>query len=307
MEQINGLIFFFLAILIGYFATKARMLPETAADVLSAALINICYPAMILDTFIHIDTDSLLHTGLPVAAASLCVTVVLFFLALWLFREQSAKRKSLLCIMTGIGNTSYVAIPLLSVFLSAEGMFIAIVNSAVQDILIWSLYHPLFLGSGTKDKKELLRKIFTSPCLIAVIVGVIMAAYRVSLPSFLQVTVSRLSDTVAPVALLFLGALICRHGLLSWRRDRMAIVYAFAKVLVLPLVVYAVLCLFLPASTTLLLAILFASPAPLTAVVWSKIYDSDEHFAVNGCISSTLLYLIVASAALYLFSQMGLL
>ena len=307
MEQINGLIFFFLAIFVGYFATKAHLLPDSAADVLSAALINIFYPAMILDTFIHIDTDSLLHTGLPVAVATLGVTVVLFFVALWLFRKQPANRKPLMCIMTGIGNTSYVAIPLLSVFLPAEGMFIAIVNSAVQDILIWSLYHPLFLGAGTKDRKELLRKIFTSPCLIAVIVGVIMAACRVSLPSFLQVTVSRLSDTVAPVALLFLGALICRHGLLSWRKDRTAIVYALAKVLALPLVVYIVLQFFLPTSTTLLLAILFASPAPLTAVVWSKIYNSDEAFAVNGCICSTLLYLPIAAAALYLFSQMGLL
>ena len=307
MEQINGLIFFFLVIFIGYFATKSRLLPQEAADVLPAVLLNICYPAMILDTFIHIDTEALLHTGLPVALATLGVTAVLFFVALWLFRKQPAHRKPLLCIMTGIGNTSYVAIPLLSVFLPAEGMFVAIVNSAVQDILIWSLYHPLFLGSGTKNKKELLRKIFTSPCLIAVIVGVVLAACRVTLPAFLQVTVSRLSDTVAPIALLFLGALICRHGLFSWRKDRLAIVYSFAKVLLLPLVVYAVLRLFLPTSTTLLLAILFASPAPLTAVVWSKIYDSDEVFAVNGCISSTLLYLPIAAAALYLLSQMGLL
>ena len=307
MEQINGLIFFFLTIFIGYFAAKSRLLPAEAADVLPAVLINICYPAMILDTFTHIDTEALLHTGLPVALATLGVTVVLFFASLWMFRRQPARRKPLLCIMTGIGNTSYVAIPLLSVFLGAEGMFIAIINSAVQDILIWTLYHPLFLGAGTKDKKELLRKIFTSPCLIAAVAGVVLAACRVTLPSFLQVTVSRLSDTTAPVALLFLGALICRHGLLSWRRDRLAMVYALAKVLALPPVIYAVLQFFLPASTTLLLAVLFASPAPLTAVVWSKMYDSDERLAVNGCISSTLLYLAVAGGALYLFSQYGLL
>ena len=139
MEQINGLIFFFLVIFIGYFATKSRLLPKEAADVLPAVLLNICYPAMILDTFIHIDTESLLHTGLPVALATLGVTAVLFFVALLLFRKQPAYRKPLLCIMTGIGNTSYVAIPLLSVFLPAAGMFIAIVNSAVQDILIWTL------------------------------------------------------------------------------------------------------------------------------------------------------------------------
>ena len=184
MEQINGLIFFFLTIFIGYFAAKSRLLPVEAADVLPAVLINICYPAMILDTFTHIDTDALLHTGLPVALATLGVTVVLFFASLWMFRRQPARRKPLLCIMTGIGNTSYVAIPLLSVFLGAEGMFIAIINSAVQDILIWTLYHPLFLGAGTKDKKELLRKIFTSPCLIAAVAGVVLAACRVTLPSF---------------------------------------------------------------------------------------------------------------------------
>lgn len=307
MEQINGLLFFFLMILLGYFAAKARLLPAEALDVLPAVLLHLCYPAMILEIFTQIDTASLLHTLLPVALATLGVTAALFFGALWVFRRQPARRKPLLCMMIGIGNTSYVAIPLLSVFLSAEGMLIAVVNSAVQDILIWTLYHPLFLGAGTKDRKELLKKIGASPCLLAVVAGVVLAACRVTLPSFLQLTVSRLSDTTAPVALLFLGALICRHGLLAWRRDRTAMVYAPVKVLLLPLAVYAALRWFLPASTTLLLAVLFASPAPLTAVVWSRMYDSDERLAVNGCISSTLLYLAVAGGALYGFSQHGLL
>lgn len=307
MEQINGLIFFILVIMLGFFAMKVRLLPEQTTDVLPVVLINICYPAMILDTFIHIDTQTLLHMGLPAAVATFGVTLVLFLLSLWAFRKQSAQRKPLLCIMTGICNTSYVAIPLLSVFLSPEGMFIAIVNSSVQDILIWTLYHPLFLGSGTKDRRELLRKIFTSPCLIAVILGVILAACRVTLPSFLQSTVSRLSDTVAPVALLFLGALICQNGLLSWRKDHTAMLYALAKVLLLPPIIYFVLRMVMPVNHALLLAILFASPAPLTGVVWSKMYDSDERLAVNSMISSTLLYLVAVSPLLYLFFRMGLL
>ena len=37
-------------------------------------------------------------------------------------------------------------------------MLLCVIHSAVQDLLIWSLYHSLFLGTFTGSRRELIKK-----------------------------------------------------------------------------------------------------------------------------------------------------
>lgn len=306
MQRIDGLIFFVLLISIGYFFSKLNLLPAGSSDILPAILVNICYPALVLETFTQADINALTHTGLPVMAATFTVTFLLFLGSLLLYRKQPPSRKPLLCFITGIGNVSYVTIPLMRVFLSSECLFAAIIHGTVQDFLIWGLYHQLFLGAGAVSKRQLLRQVAASPCLIAVIVGALLAAFQITLPSFVQLTISQINAITSPVALLFLGALIYQHGLLAWRKDRSAVCFSLTKVILLPILVFCTLRFFLPVSTSLLLAILFGSPAPLMSVVWCKLYNGDTRLAVDCCICSTLVFLLAAVIALLIFTRIGL-
>ena len=68
--------------------------------------------------------------------------------------------------------------------------------------MIWRLYHSLFLGTFTGSRRELIKKVFTSPALLAAIAGLLLAVFRIRLPSFLQTTVTTLSGMTSPLALL---------------------------------------------------------------------------------------------------------
>lgn len=303
---LDNLCFFFLMILIGYGAARSGLVSDKAPDVLPGVLLNICYPGMVLHTFTTTDAETLLTTGLPTAAATLAVTGVLFFSSLLVFRRSPVSRRAYWRFVTGIGNVSYAAIPLLSVFLPSEAMLLCVIHGAVQDFLIWSLYHPLFLGSSAKSRKELVRKTLTSPSLIAAVAGVLLAVFQVQLPSFLQSTVNTLNTMTSPLALLLLGTLICRYGALNWRRDRLAIQYALLKIVALPFALFWILRCFMDTEQAFLLAILFGSPAPLTGVVWCKEYGGDAELAVDCTICSTLMFLVVMSAVLLLGKTLGL-
>lgn len=298
---LNNLLFFFLMILLGYGAARVKLVSDKTADALPGVLLNICYPGLVLHTFTTADPQSLLKTGLPIAAATLAVTLALFFGSLPLFRRAPPRRRAYWRFVSGIGNATYVALPLLGVFLPEEGVLVGVIHSAVQDFLIWGLYHPLFLGSTVQSRGELVKKTLTSPSLIAVLVGLALAVFQIRLPAFLQYTVDTLSTVTSPLALLLLGVLICRYGALSWRKDRLAIAYSLLKVLALPLVLFWVLRCFMEFRQAFLLAVLFGSPAPLTGVVWSMEYGGDAELAVHCTICSTLLFLLVMSAALALF------
>lgn len=305
--QLDGFLFFLLVIALGYFAARFGLVKEEAVEVLPSLLLNLCFPALLLTTFASVDRHTLLTAGLPALIVTPLFALLPFFASLLLFRKDEPERRALLRYITGIGNTSFVCIPLLRLFLSDAQMLIVFVHGAVMDLLIWGLHHPLFVGSGLRKNRQPLYKLLLSPCLLAVVAGTILALTGAPLPSFLQFTADALAAVVSPLSLLLIGMLIRQYGLLGWRKNRTAIFYSLWKVLVYPCLVFAALYFFLPLQSALILAILFGSPAPVTAVVWCKEYRRDTKLAVDCLIPSTILYFLVMGGALTALTHFGIL
>ncbi len=305
--QLDGFLLFFFVIILGYTAARCRLVPRAAAEALSPVLMNVLFPAMLLRSFSTTDPQALLRTGLPVVAATAVFSLLPFFVSRWLLRKQEVQRRALLGFISGVGNTSFVCIPLLSLFLGKEAMLIVFTHGAVMDFLIWGVHHQIFVGSGSRDWKKIAKKLCTSPCLLAVVTGIVLAVLHVQLPSFITTTLDALKAAVSPVALLMIGILICDYGALSWCKSPTAIYYTLWKVLVLPCLVFAVLYFFLPLRTALVLAIVFGSPAPVMGVLWCKQYGGDAALAVDCLVPSTLLYFLVMGGALLALTANGIL
>lgn len=305
--QADGLVFFLIVIAVGYFALKLRLVPDSAADALSSILLNLCFPAMLLNTFLRTDPKALLQTGLATVVVSLVFSLLPFALSNFLLRKRPNDERTLFRYILSIGNTSFVCIPLLSLFLGDDQMLIVIVHGAVMDLLIWGVHHPLFLGSGGKNRRESIGKILASPCLIAVVLGIILCICGVKLPSFLSYTLEALEATVSPLSLLFIGMLISRYGLLNWRHSKKAVVYSVWRVLLYPYLVFAAVSWFLPLQTAIILAVLFGSPTPISAVLWCKEYGRDTKTVVDCLIPSTLLYFAVYGALMMCLTSFGIL
>ena len=306
MSELSGLFYLVLMVAIGYGASAAKLLPEKTADTLPQVLFNICYPAMILDTFLTVDTSVVLGTGLPVVVATIAATLILLALGLVLFRKAPEGMRSLYSFLMGVGNVTYVAIPLFSVFLPAQAVLVAILHSTAQDPLIWGIYLPFLLERGQRKERPI-KNALTSPCLIATALGALICFTGIPLPDFIADTAARVSAATSPLALLLIGMLVRQYGLLSWVRDRRALVYSVLKVLALPCCLFLVFRLFLSGTDAILLSILFGSPAPLLSIVWAKQNGQDAAFPVHCFLASTLLFLSAASGLLILLTKFGIL
>jgi len=301
MQQLSGLIFLFLAVCIGYLAAAVKLVDRTAVDVLPQLLFNICYPAMIVETFASIDIALLMGSGLPIALATVVITFILLGGCLLLFRRLPRQQRALYTFLAGVGNVTFVAIPVFQVFLPTQTAMVAILHGASQDPLIWSIYNPMLIRSQGEGSQPL-GKILANPCLLATFIGLIVVCFRIPLPFFLLDTVSRISSLTAPLALLLIGMLIHQYGLFSWIGDRAAIVYSLIRVLIFPLVIGALLLPFLGFVNAILLAVLFATPAPLMAVAWATRAKSQVAFTIHCFLASTLLYLLVMSPLLLILA-----
>lgn len=300
--MLDGIVSFFLMIALGYGLIRTRLLSQESPQYLSSLLMAVCFPAMILKSFLAVDPRSLLNTGL----STLVVTVLFSLLPALLFRlkKNPSPCSSLYSFICGIGNVSFVCIPLLRLFLSEEEMLPVYLHVAIQDLLIWGMFHPAFAG---KHNKGSLKKLLTEPCLLAVAAGLVLAVSGIRLPSLLTQPMDALDACVSPLALLFLGMTIARYGLVSWASSRSSIIYSLYKVLLYPILIFLLLLPFLSLQETLLLSILFGSPAPVAAVVWMQKYTSDPSPAIHCLIPSTLLYFLLYTPTLLLLTRSGLL
>ncbi len=305
--MLDGFIFFILMIAIGYFVVRIKLISESAADSLSSVLLNVCFPAMVLKNFLATDTEHLLQSGIASLIVSLICATIPSVIVFFLLKKSDLERRTLFRYISGIGNTSFVCIPLFSLFLNADQMLIVIVHGAVMDILIWGIHHQLFLGSGATSAKQIIKKMIASPCLIAVILGIALCLTGTKLPSFLTYSIDALEAAVSPLALLFIGMLICRYGLLNWVKCKDAIIYTALRVLVYPCLIFSVLYWILPLQTALILSMLFGSPTPITAVLWCKEYGKGTQLVVNCLIPSTVTYFTVMGGLLLVLTKLGIL
>lgn len=305
--KFDDLFFFFVVILIGYLATWFKLLPSQSESVFPRFLMNICYPAMIIKTITNIPLEEMFRSGFFAVMATLVVTLVLYFLSGLAVRKDPVSRQAQLRLQLGIGNVVYTTIPLLGALFGPEVMFVAIMHSVTQDILIWTLYYPMSLGlaSGQSEKTGL--RLLKSPCILALILALILRFAGLELPGPVSYTVARLSDMVAPAALVYMGFLLYRYGIFKWARDPIAIKYALVKTVVIPIAVTAILLPLTDVLTAVVLGMLFGSSAPTVSIVWAEGHKGDLPLAINCFLSSTLLHILLTLVAGFLLLKTGVL
>ncbi len=289
----DGVIYVIFMIAAGYGLVRGKLLPKEGSGFLSSLLMTLCFPAMILNCFLALDPKELLSTGLTTAV----VTVVFSLLPalILLLKKEKGPLHSLYSFICGVGNVSFVCIPLLRLFLPEEDMLTVYLHVSIQDLLIWGLFHPAFAG---RQSPRQWKKFLTEPCMLAVLMGLLLCLLRVQLPSFLSMPLEALDACVSPLALVFLGMTLGQYGSnIHWLR-KTPLLYTLYKVVAYPLVIFGLLSLFLPMKGALLMAILFGSPAPVASVVWMHRYTNDPTPAIACVIPSTLLYFLLYTPVL---------
>ena len=289
--MIDGVVYVIFMIFAGYGLVRGRLLPKESSGLVSSLLMTLCFPAMILQGFLVLDPKELLSTGLTTAVItvgfSLLPALVLFF------KREKGPLHNLYSFICGIGNVSFVCIPLLRLFLPEEDMVTVYLHVSIQDLLIWGLFHPSFAGGKGQWKKVL-----TEPCMLAVLAGLVLCLLRVQLPSFLAMPLEALDACVSPLALVFLGMTLAQYGKEARWLRKTPLCYTLYKVVAYPLVIFGLLSLLLPVREALLMAVLFGSPAPIASVIWMQRYTNDPTPAISCVIPSTILYFLLYTPVL---------
>lgn len=280
----------FLFILIGMILTKTHIITPEGRKSLSDLLIHFILPCNIICSF-RIDMD---HQIMSTCGQILLITGVcqLFYLAVSKVLFRGVPKEQLACLRyaTVCSNAGFLGIPIIGAVYGATGTLLTSIGLIPQRIVMWSAGLSFFTRTSGKD---VLRKLLTHPCIIAVVIGfALIFSGNPALPAPIESCLKGASGCTTCLSMLVIGSILASAEHVNLR-DRIIWRYTLARLVLIPLAVYVVLALLHVDRTLIGVAVLSSGmPAGSTTAILAARYDGDAPFASCLIFVSTLMSMV---------------
>jgi malate permease and related proteins len=223
-----------LALLVACFALgvvlrRSGRLPDGGPGALNAFIINIALPALILTHLHAVEITSALVLAAAVAWVLFALSIA-FFGIVGRVAGLAPQSVGALTLTGGLANTSFLGIPMIEAFYGsagvAQGLVIDQLGSYLALATLGIVVATMYSGAAF-DQRAIVRKIVTFPPLLAVIAALLLRPLEY--PEWLATTLLRLGDTLAPLALVSVGAQV-RLGELEGNVRKLALGLGFKLV-----------------------------------------------------------------------------
>lgn len=275
----NNLILLVTCFLLGVALRRAGRMPEQAPATLNSFIIYVSLPAL---TLLHIHDLKLSGDVALVAAMAWLhfALAVAFFWGVGRWLKLPRATVGALILMGGLGNTSFLGLPMIEAYYGKESIVTGIVADQLGSFLALSTLGIAvagFYSSAAPTARTILRRIVLFPPFIALLLGA--ALIPVAYPDWLVAVLKRLGDTLAPLALVSVGFQL-QLGQLAGNRRNLAIGLAF-KLFLAPLAIFLLYVPVLGASGQAIQVTLFeaAMPPMITASILATEHDLDPPLA----------------------------
>lgn len=270
----TSIILLFLCLFIGIGIRYIKAFPRNTHTTLNQFIIYISLPAMALHYLpkINFSWDLLFPVAVPWIAFA---GAFLLFAGLGKLFGWSRSLIGCLILTGGLGNTSFVGIPVIEALYGQEGLKTLImvdlpgtfVALSTVGILVATIY-----SRGENNFGLIFRKIFTFPPFIVFLIGIGLNLLNVQFPDYLDEVFYKLSATITPIALVSVGfQLKIKERSKHWPFLFLGLSY---QLIVLPAFIYLLYIVFLgQKGTAIEVCVMEAAMAPMiTASIISSSY-----------------------------------
>lgn len=292
----------FLMMLVGYLIVKAGLFRAEDSKVLSNIVVYVCFPCLLITSF-QIELTEETAKGLLLAVVASAVShlfmIVVVFLLDKPFRLDRIEKASIIYT-----NSGYLVIPLVTAVLGEEWVFYTTAFILVQNLLIWT--HGVSMISGKETRN--IRKILTSPNIIALMIAVVLFVAQIRLPAVAMDCMKSIGNMVTPASMLVVGMVIGDMDLKWVFRQKRPYLISFIRLILIPFLAavgFAILRnMRLHAdSEYILMIVLIATAAPVAAMITqlAQIYDKDVRYASVINVMSVVFCVVTMPMAILIY------
>jgi len=201
----NNIVLLFGCLLLGIALRVTQRFPDHAHLSLNSFIIHISLPALIILQIhsVSLRPEHLLSIAMPWIMFSLGVG---FFWMLSARLNFSRETTGALMLSGGLANTSFVGLPMIEAFFNASSLATGILIDQLGTYLVLSTLGvtvATIYPANSDSRAAILKRIIAFPPLLALIAAFAFIPFE--LPSWISELLKRLSDTLAPLALVSFG------------------------------------------------------------------------------------------------------
>lgn len=283
----SNLVLIFVCLICGYSFRRTERLPTSTATALNSFIIFMSLPALVLLQITNLFKTLELQWShvLPISMPWIVFGLSwLFFSKLGERRGWTRARTGALILVAGLGNTSFVGIPLLEGIVGPEAVAWGVLIDQLGSFLVLStlgLLVATLYGKSKGAPRTPLKQTLSFPPFIALVTALILGANRIAFSGVSAQILERISLTLVPLALFSVGFQL-RLNLATLKRYFRPLSLALLfKMLLCPLL-FLGLVLLLKIEMNLITRVMIlesAMPTMITSAVVVSEFSLDEELA----------------------------
>lgn len=291
---INLQLMMFLEIGTGWYLRKKNLITDGGKKCLTDLIIDVILPCNIIQSFCIQFNREILYRGFQVLVISLVLQMFCTLISATCYNRVEKDKKPVLQYATVCSNAGFLGNPVAEGLYGSMGLLYAAIYLIPQRIVMWSAGVSYFTESPSR--REVIRKVLTHPCIIAVEIGLVLMVFQIELPVFLSKTIGSLSSGTTSLTMLLIGAIMAGADfktMVTWE----TLWFSVMRLLLIPMAVCAgcYLCR-IDALAAGLSVVLASMPAGSTTAILAAKYNRNEEFASKCVVLTTLLSMIMIPA-----------
>lgn len=289
--------------MIGFCLCKSGKAVVSHAKSLSAILIYILGPCMIINSFLGLEysRENIIQIGIYFIV-SLLVQVI-FFGALYVVfsRKYNDSKYRILTVGAVLGNVGFLGMPVVaSVF---PGVPIVLVYSSINVMSMNLIVFTIGTFMITNDKKYIsVKNAILNPTTIAIIISLPLFIFGIHFPESIESGIGLLGKMVTPICMLILGMRLSEAKLKAIFTRPFVYATCLLKLVVFPIVAF-LLVHWIPwindaCKTTVV--VLAMTPAGAIIQSLSELYECEQEFAANVVLLTTIISVVTIPLMAYI-------
>ncbi|MBY0221768.1 AEC family transporter [Sporosarcina aquimarina] len=304
----NSITLIGMMIVIGIALARVTPINESTKKTYTLLIVNVAMPCIILSSIFKVNIDQSMLRNIGIV---LILSVVINTIGIgigWVFASSFSGNRRLrqeIALLSGLGNTGFIGIPLCAAILGPEGALYAAIFDAGVDIVIWTV-GVMILKNSYAFSIVNIKSLINIP-IVAIIVGLLCTFINYRPPEIFIDLSNQLAALASPLAMFYIGLLI-----MSKSENKSAIkttnvnIFSpiFSKLVVLPIITLFIISI-LPIQMDVMInkVLLIQAMMPsltLASILFTK-YSKDEVFGAFATVMSTIISLVTIPSLILIF------
>lgn len=295
----SNLIGLFLLIGVGFFAVRTGILPAEASKPMTALLMKITVPATIVSSMLRPLDMGFLKMGASMLLVGLVILPLFSAASLGLSRlfRVSDGRRGMWCFCATFCNSGFMGFPVALALFGEEGLALTVILSIPFNLMMYSIGAKMVCMDLPRDGSAQAiswGKVIFSVINLSLVVGLFFYFTQIQLPQAVRGPLDYLAGVTTPLSMMITGMNLSQGKAGDIFRDRDILTAAGTRLLILPVLAWALMRLVPGLSSLVLGAALlnFSMPSPAAAALLGEQYGGDTQTAVRAVFVSSLLCIV---------------